>query len=463
MIKFKKARSLAETLNDLEEYLRSLDDEPVRWLAREVQSWGNEFSYAELVAAIENGRLNELIDWQEKYSHVVNERLAPLWLAAMTAAAKKITGGNVLFDTNIQFRNWIENRGGELITQLSDESRKAIMNVILRGQSLRMAPRDVAKEIRPLIGLTDRQAKANQRYREKVYKSYLDHGMSEVKAAERADKLALKYAGKQHRYRAETIVLTENAFGYNRGKHIQITQAISQGFMGRCAMIWKTAGTNRVCSRCLALKDTIVGYTDETGVTLPPLHPRCRCSIAYDEVGTRKGLGAGNINSLTAAGSPPKLIDKIENMTPATIKKTLEHYESQIVNAPVEHALIITASGEVYHCNGDVHGIPLNYFEQMRHKLEGAHVTHNHPPLALENEHTFSDDDFRRFLQFKMAQLRGIEEKFLYELNRNAKDNALAGYNLLEIYDLGIDFEDYHYAIMLKALTNGLGYWRQER
>ena len=56
--------------------------------------------------------------------------------------------------------------------------------------------------------------------------------------------------------------------------------------MGRCAMIWTTAGTNRVCSRCLALKDTVVGYTDESGVTIPPLHPRCRCAIMYDEVGT---------------------------------------------------------------------------------------------------------------------------------------------------------------------------------
>ena len=51
-------------------------------------------------------------------------------------------------------------------------------------------------------------------------------------------------------------------------------------------MLWTTAGTNRVCSRCLALKGTVVGYTDESGVTLPPLHPRCRCAIEYREVGT---------------------------------------------------------------------------------------------------------------------------------------------------------------------------------
>ena len=56
--------------------------------------------------------------------------------------------------------------------------------------------------------------------------------------------------------------------------------------MGRCEMVWTTAGTNRVCGRCMELKDTVVGYTDQSGVTLPPLHPRCRCAIMYREVGT---------------------------------------------------------------------------------------------------------------------------------------------------------------------------------
>ena len=29
----------------------------------------------------------------------------------------------------------------------------------------------------------------------------------------------------------------------------------------------------------------MVGHTDESGVTIPPLHPRCRCAIMYREVG----------------------------------------------------------------------------------------------------------------------------------------------------------------------------------
>ena len=58
--------------------------------------------------------------------------------------------------------------------------------------------------------------------------------------------------------------------------------------MGRCEMVWTTAGTNRVCGRCMELKDTVVGTTDQSGVTIPPLHPRYRCAIIYREVGEKK-------------------------------------------------------------------------------------------------------------------------------------------------------------------------------
>ena len=88
--------------------------------------------------------------------------------------------------------------------------------------------------------------------------------------------------------RADMIVNTELAFVYNRGADIGIRRAIRNGYMGRCEMVWTTAGTNRGCGRCLALKDTVVGHTDESGVTLPPLHPRCRCAIMYREVPEEK-------------------------------------------------------------------------------------------------------------------------------------------------------------------------------
>ena len=122
------------------------------------------------------------------------------------------------------------------------------------------------------------------------------------------------------------------------------------------------------------------------------MHPRCRCAIMYREVGDPKkparprGLAAGNIDSMTTEGTPPRIIERIE-FTPQVIQKTLERYEAQIVKAPVEHAIIIT---------------PADYFARLGNKLNGAQITHNHPPGAEENEHTFSDEE----LTFRIIIMR---------------------------------------------------------
>ena len=324
--------------------------------------------------------------------------------------------------------------GGELITNLSRESQKAIAQVILLAQSTNLYnPREIAQQVRPLIGLSNQQTQANFNYRQKIYQRYLERGASQSVANRNADKAALKYASSQHRYRAETITHTELAFAYNRGSYIGVQRAIRQGLMGRCEMVWSTAGTNRVCSRCMALKDTVVGYTDESGVTIPPLHPRCRCTIIYNEVSApkpltspatgdnlpRRGLAAGNIDTITTAGSPPKLIDHLKDVTPETARKTLEYYEAQIVKAPIENGIIITATGDIYHCTGELN--TLTPILELGEKLRGAIVTHNHP-VGSANEYSFSDDDWYLFRDFSLKILRGIDEKFIYEFNRNPND-----------------------------------------
>lgn len=284
MFVFRKARNPTKTLNDLDAYLNSQSTEPIKWLAREVQSW-NEFSYEELEAAILDGRLEDLIDWQARYAAAINTALAPQWAQAIEAASKKASRGKVILsDTNDWVKAWLTAHGAELATKLSDESKKAIANVLLKWQGELLRPREMAYQIRPLIGLNERQAIANANYRAKLYRSMIDNGVNPKVAAERADNAATRYASKQHRYRAETIVNTELAFAYNQGAHEGVTRSIAGNYMNHCEMVWTTAGTNRVCSRCLELKDTVVGRTDESGVPLPPLHPRCRCAIMYREL-----------------------------------------------------------------------------------------------------------------------------------------------------------------------------------
>ena len=99
----------------------------------------------------------------------------------------------------------------------------------------------------------------------------------------RITRIINRYASKQHRQRAETIVHTELSRAYNQGAFDGVRAAQRAGLMNVGEMIWSTAGTNRVCGRCLSLKDSVVGRTSDSGVTLPPLHPRCRCTIHYRE------------------------------------------------------------------------------------------------------------------------------------------------------------------------------------
>ena len=321
MIIFRKARTPAQTLNDLEAYISGLGDEPIEFLAREVRRWG-EFSYSELEAAIEAGHLDELIAWRERYARVVNEVLAPMWASAFLFAAQRASRGKtILSDSDPDVRNWLKNHGGELITRLTDESRRAIANVILHAQERLMNPKEIARQIRPLIGLNAQQAQANFNYRLKVYNRYLQGGSSVEVATSRADKAALRYASKQHRFRAETVTHTELAFAYNQGAHVGVQRAISRGLMSRCAMVWTTAGTNRVCPRCLPLKDKVVGYTDEAGVQIPPLHPRCRCAIDYREVVDTAGTG-GNVG-----GNKPQAKPTIDE---AAIRAKLEETKTEL-------------------------------------------------------------------------------------------------------------------------------------
>ena len=166
------------------------------------------------------------------------------------------------------------NRGSELITQLSDESKRAVANV---------------------------------NYRQKIFTQLIDSGLSTAQAQIRADKAAVKYASKQHRQRAETIVHTELARAYNQGAHDGVLSAVQAKLMNHCEMVWTTAGTNRVCSRCLELKDSVVGRTSEVGVQLPPLHPRCRCTISYREIPLTAPSIGGNVGGRNKPLTPEQI------------------------------------------------------------------------------------------------------------------------------------------------------------
>lgn len=300
--KAKKSQAGQDALNKLNGFLNAASAEPVYFLQ---SMWGNQQSaitYKELREAITNGYMSEstLQAWQQDYSKLVSDKLAPTWISAMEAASQGIKDAHdsFFFDHNwAGVTNWVKNHGAEFVTNSSTEQRNAISALVARAYSKGESAEELSRAIRPCIGLTQRQAIANQNYYDHVKEQLLKNnpGMKDATAAKKAQDAAAKYAAKQHRYRAQVIAQTELAFAYQHGEYEAVKMAQAQGLMGTVEKIWSTAYDDGVCAICSALEGTKIAMDDDfpfgknpqlfAGQRLtPPAHPLCRCAVEYREI-----------------------------------------------------------------------------------------------------------------------------------------------------------------------------------
>ena len=86
-------------------------------------------------------------------------------------------------------------------------------------------------------------------------------------------------------------------------------------------------------------------------------------------------------------------------------------------------------------------------------------VTHNHP-VGSNNEWSFSDADIALFTRYELSVLRGIDEKYVYELSRDAKfvENTPTLAEVLQDSEL-----TRHAKVVEIARRRGYGYRRKKR
>ena len=301
ILKAKKSKGAQDVLDRLNAFLNAAEPEPVYWLTR---FWGDQqqaVTYKELREAIQSGHLDEktLAAWQQDYANFVNEHLKGIWQDAAKAAnaALEAAHPDFFYDPMGEgIQNWTTTHGAEWVTNISDEQREAMVSMIDRATTGAWTGDELARAIRPLIGLTKPQALANLNYYEHMKATLLENNptMKVETAAKRAQEAAAKYAAKQHRQRAYTIATTELAFAYNKGAEDGIIQAQQQGYIGKVKRAWSTAYDDGVCAICSALEGQEIEMDEEfdfKGQSLyggqkktPPAHPRCRCAVEYREV-----------------------------------------------------------------------------------------------------------------------------------------------------------------------------------
>lgn len=237
--------------------------------------------------------------WWQDYSILVTEKLSGMWTKAIETGPKgqPILDG-IAFEFNMQtpgIFDWLSERGAEFVTSSTQEQQDAIAALLSKKMREGHSVDELARLIRPCIGLTKGQAMANVRYYDSIVENLKkEHPRMKIESIRRkAREAALKYAERQHRDRAFTIAQTESAFAYNRGADEGIRQAQAEGYLGNVKKRWNTSGDDGVCEICSSLEGTEIDMDAEFGFggkvlfkghkLLPPAHPRCACAIEYIE------------------------------------------------------------------------------------------------------------------------------------------------------------------------------------
>lgn len=151
-----------------------------------------------------------------------------------------------------------------------------------------------------------------------------------------------------------------------------------------------------------------------------------------------------------------KPVDFIDIKNNKLIHSRLEEYENSILNETIENAYIISSNGEVFNIKGNEYSIAIPKWLNTKNAI----ITHNHP--INQTHFSFSADDIRMFLNGKLKELRGIDEKYQYTLLRTQKtkykdlemienkfnyDYHIEAIELSMLGKLDIDYDEYDYIV----------------
>ena len=285
-----------DVLAQLRAFLDTAEPELAAILVSRWGYQGNAITYKDLREAILRGDLDPalVLAWQQDYVRFVRNHLQPAWQAAMVTAAGNLHvrqpqwGRPWSFDPMADgVQAWTEQRAADFVTSVTRDQIDGLRAVVQRAAALeQLSVDELSRVIRPMVGLYQGQAEANLNY----YRRLIESGVSQQMARDKA----IRYAGRQHRYRAFMIARTELAFAYNQGAYLGTKQAQASGLLPEVVKEWSTAFDERVCPACggmdgmrRAMDEPFpfeTRLTDPAVKLMPPAHPNCRCAVKFVEV-----------------------------------------------------------------------------------------------------------------------------------------------------------------------------------
>ena len=274
---------------------------------------------------------------------VVNAVQDTVWAAGALAATNAGQFTSITFQfnrLNSRLIDWLQGYSLGLIKQIKSDTKEAIRDKLITGMTAGDNPIKVARDIKTVVGLTRKQAKAVENYRKELETFHLKtnakgYGLGnkidrvngrqvfkpgadgtpkdgidlrrlrdfrfdgKLKAAmssgkpippSQIDKMVEAYARKYRQFRSQTIARTEALRSTNFGVQDAWRQIIEQGAAPEALVRrqWVVAKDERLCEVC----SPVPGMNPKKGVPfgqafqtpsgpymLPPLHPNCRCTV----------------------------------------------------------------------------------------------------------------------------------------------------------------------------------------
>lgn len=190
----------------------------------------------------------------------------------------------VRFDlTNPQSVQVAARQAAEVVQQVSGSTKRAIREIIRRGQLGLLTVREQAQRIHDLIGLTERQAASVLNFEAKL----IEQGVT----GQRLERMVLEKFEQTLSRRATTIARSETIKSANLGQQNLWRQAADQGLIDRdtAQRRWIATSDDRVCPICAPmdgqlrpLEEPFVSPFNGASALVPGIHAACRCAVALE-------------------------------------------------------------------------------------------------------------------------------------------------------------------------------------
>lgn len=190
----------------------------------------------------------------------------------------RVAGVDMSFSLDNPFAvAWVKAHGAELVTQVSDTTKKTIREITTRGFLEQLTVRQQRKLLEEIVPILPEQVRGIE--------MRLNQRISAGEGQEMAVVAAGREARRLVRIRAELIARTEVVFALNGGTHAAYQAANADGlFTDPVERVWiATVLGKRTCDICRAWDGTTAPLDGPfvrggRSIMNPPLHPRCRCT-----------------------------------------------------------------------------------------------------------------------------------------------------------------------------------------